>query len=104
MNKRIFLILSLLVFASLILWACQPAAPEVASLKVGEMHPFTGPLAEFGEPEHNAALLAAKHLEEAGYKIGEVKVNLRPRRYGSPKYQQKSRILVGFFDLLAVKF
>lgn len=42
--------------------------------------------------------------QEAGYKIGEIKVNLRPRRYGSPKYQQKSRILVGFFDLLAVKF
>jgi glycosyltransferase involved in cell wall biosynthesis len=42
--------------------------------------------------------------KEAGYKIGEIKVNLRPRRYGSPKYQRKSRILIGFFDLLAVKF
>jgi glycosyltransferase involved in cell wall biosynthesis len=42
--------------------------------------------------------------KEAGYKIAEIKVNLRPRRYGSPKYQQKSRILIGFFDLLAVKF
>ncbi|MGB7054388.1 MAG: glycosyltransferase family 2 protein [bacterium] len=42
--------------------------------------------------------------KEAGYKIAEVRVNLRPRRYGSPKYQQKSRILIGFFDLLAVKF
>jgi glycosyltransferase involved in cell wall biosynthesis len=42
--------------------------------------------------------------KEAGYKIGEVRVNLRPRKYGSPKYQQKSRILIGFFDLLAVKF
>lgn len=41
---------------------------------------------------------------EAGYKIGEIKVDLRPRRYGVPKYQQKSRILIGFFDLLAVKF
>lgn len=41
---------------------------------------------------------------EAGYRIGEVKVTLRPRRYGVPKYQQKSRILIGFFDLLAVKF
>jgi branched-chain amino acid transport system substrate-binding protein len=43
--------------------------PEVTTLKIGEMHPFTGPLSEFGEPEHNAALLAAKHMEEAGYKI-----------------------------------
>ena len=42
--------------------------------------------------------------KESGYRIGEVKVNLRPRRFGSPKYQQKSRILIGFFDLLAVKF
>ena len=42
--------------------------------------------------------------KEAGYRIGEVKVEIRPRRYGVPKYQQKSRILVGFFDLLAVKF
>ncbi len=42
--------------------------------------------------------------KEAGYKIGEVKVDLRPRRFGIPKYQQKSRILIGFFDLLAVKF
>jgi glycosyltransferase involved in cell wall biosynthesis len=42
--------------------------------------------------------------KEAGYRIGEVKVNIRPRRFGVPKYQQKSRILVGFFDLLAVKF
>ncbi len=42
--------------------------------------------------------------KEAGFKIAEVKVNLRPRKYGTPKYQYKSRILVGFFDLLAVKF
>jgi glycosyltransferase involved in cell wall biosynthesis len=42
--------------------------------------------------------------KEAGYRIGEVKVDIRPRRYGVPKYQQKSRILIGFFDLLAVKF
>ncbi len=42
--------------------------------------------------------------KEAGFKIAEVKVNLRPRKYGSPKYQKKSRILIGLFDLLAVKF
>jgi glycosyltransferase involved in cell wall biosynthesis len=42
--------------------------------------------------------------KENGYKIAELKVNLRQRRYGTPKYQRKSRILVGFFDLLAVKF
>lgn len=42
--------------------------------------------------------------KDAGYRIGEVKVDIRPRKYGHPKYQQKSRILIGFFDLLAVKF
>jgi glycosyltransferase involved in cell wall biosynthesis len=40
----------------------------------------------------------------AGFRIAEVKVRLRPRKYGRPKYQHKSRILIGFFDLLAVKF
>jgi glycosyltransferase involved in cell wall biosynthesis len=42
--------------------------------------------------------------KDAGYKVGEIKVGLRPRKYGIPKYQQKSRILIGFFDLLSVKF
>lgn len=42
--------------------------------------------------------------KNAGFKIAEVKVNLRARKYGRPKYQQKSRILIGFFDLVAVKF
>ena len=40
----------------------------------------------------------------AGFRIAEVKVRLRPRKFGRPKYQQKSRILIGLFDLLAVKF
>jgi len=42
--------------------------------------------------------------KESGFKIEEAKVKLRPRKYGTPKYQQKSRILIGLFDLLAVKF
>lgn len=41
---------------------------------------------------------------DAGYRIEEVKVTLRPRRYGTPKYQGKFRILIGLFDLIAVKF
>jgi ABC-type branched-subunit amino acid transport system substrate-binding protein len=72
MNKKLVTLFSLLVLVSFVLAACQPSAPEVETLKVGEMHPFTGPLSEFGEPEHNAALLAAKHLEEAGYTIETV--------------------------------
>jgi len=42
--------------------------------------------------------------KEEGFKIAEVRVKLRPRKYGTPKYQQKSRILIGLFDLMAVKF
>jgi len=42
--------------------------------------------------------------KEAGFKIAELKVNLRPRKYGTAKYQTKSRIIVGLLDLLAVKF
>ncbi len=39
-----------------------------------------------------------------GFRIEEIKVDLHPRRFGTPKYQGKGRILVGFFDLLSVKF
>ncbi|MEO0137106.1 MAG: glycosyltransferase family 2 protein [candidate division WOR-3 bacterium] len=41
---------------------------------------------------------------EYGFLIKEIPVKLRPRLYGTPKYQKKSRIIIGFFDLLAVKF
>jgi glycosyltransferase involved in cell wall biosynthesis len=41
---------------------------------------------------------------EYGFRIEEIKVTLRPRKFGTPKYQHKSRIVVGLFDLLAVKF
>ncbi len=41
---------------------------------------------------------------EYGYVIKELTVALKPRLYGEPKYQKKSRIIIGFFDLLAVKF
>lgn len=41
---------------------------------------------------------------EYGFLIKEMPVTLKPRLYGKPKYQKKSRIIIGFFDLLAVKF
>ncbi|HIE05169.1 MAG TPA: glycosyltransferase family 2 protein [bacterium (Candidatus Stahlbacteria)] len=41
---------------------------------------------------------------DAGFKVGEVGVKLRPRQHGQPKYASFSRIFIGFFDLLAVKF
>lgn len=39
-----------------------------------------------------------------GARITEIPVKLYPRRFGEPKYQSPRRILVGFFDLLAVGF
>ncbi|MGB9721261.1 MAG: glycosyltransferase family 2 protein [bacterium] len=41
---------------------------------------------------------------EYGFVIKEIPVTLKPRLYGEPKYQKKVRIIIGFFDLLAVKF
>jgi glycosyltransferase involved in cell wall biosynthesis len=40
---------------------------------------------------------------DKGYKIGEVKVNLHPRRFGQSKFGFW-RIPIGFLDLLSVKF
>ncbi len=39
-----------------------------------------------------------------GTKIAEIPVKLYPRRAGKAKYQSRKRILIGFFDLLAVGF
>lgn len=61
------LVISIVLTAMVALTACGPK--EATGIKIGELHPFTGPLAEFGVPEHNSAALAARHLEEAGYTI-----------------------------------
>ncbi len=39
-----------------------------------------------------------------GYRITEIPVKLYPRRFGEPKYQSPSRIIIGFFDLISVGF
>jgi len=39
-----------------------------------------------------------------GFRIAEIPVTLRPRRFGQAKYSGRARILVGFFDLVAVAF
>jgi glycosyltransferase involved in cell wall biosynthesis len=41
---------------------------------------------------------------EMGYKIKEVRVKVYPRLHGKSKFSGKGRILVGFFDLLSVKY
>jgi glycosyltransferase involved in cell wall biosynthesis len=39
-----------------------------------------------------------------GFRIAEIPVTLRPRKFGQAKYSGRARILVGFFDLIAVAF
>jgi len=39
-----------------------------------------------------------------GFRIAEIPVTLRPRKFGEAKYSGRGRILVGLFDLVAVAF
>jgi glycosyltransferase involved in cell wall biosynthesis len=41
---------------------------------------------------------------DRGFKIAEIPVQLYPRKFGEAKYSGKSRIFIGFFDLVAVWF
>lgn len=47
-------------------------------------------------------LVVLAHAE--GYEIGEMEIQLYPRRHGEPKYSGRGRILVGMLDMLAVWF
>jgi glycosyltransferase involved in cell wall biosynthesis len=38
-----------------------------------------------------------------GFKVSEIKVSLRERKYGESKYSGKGRVVIGVMDLLAVK-
>lgn len=50
---------------------------------------------------HRYIVPLAYHL---GYRITEIPVTLRRREFGIPKYASKKRIIIGFFDLIAVAF
>lgn len=39
-----------------------------------------------------------------GYRVGEIDIDLYPRRHGTPKYGGSGRIMIGMLDLLAVWF
>ena len=47
-------------------------------------------------------LVVLAHAE--GYRIGEIDVELHPRRHGQPKYSGQSRIVIGMLDLVSVWF
>jgi dolichol-phosphate mannosyltransferase len=54
----------------------------------------------YGELHRFIPVLAAAR----GWKVGEIAINHRPRRFGEGKYMGASRFLKGFLDLLTVKF
>jgi hypothetical protein len=41
---------------------------------------------------------------DRGYRISEVRVELHPREFGTPKYGGSWRIVIGVLDMIAVKF
>lgn len=43
-------------------------------------------------------------LKMEGFKVTQVKVSHRPRRFGRTKYNIRNRIMRGFIDLLAVRW
>ncbi len=61
-------------------------------------HPLEKELTLYGEMHRYIPVLA----HSLGYKVGEIAVTHRPRKYGKSKYG-KERYLRGFFDLLTVK-
>ncbi|HPB18316.1 MAG TPA: glycosyltransferase family 2 protein [Candidatus Cloacimonas sp.] len=61
-------------------------------------HPLEKELTLYGEMHRYIPVLA----HSLGYKVGEIAVAHRPRKYGKSKYG-KERYLRGFFDLLTVK-
>jgi dolichol-phosphate mannosyltransferase len=54
----------------------------------------------YGELHRFIPVLAAAR----GFKVGELEIAHRPRRYGKGKYMGPQRFLKGFLDLLTVKF
>ncbi len=47
-------------------------------------------------------LVVLAHAE--GYKVGEIDIDLHPRRHGEPKYSGSGRVVIGMLDLISVWF
>src|SRR3989304_1205579 len=62
--KRLSLILSLAMILSIVLAACQPAAPS--TIKIGVNVELTGGIPVVGESSKNGAELAVKEINDAG--------------------------------------
>jgi ABC-type branched-subunit amino acid transport system substrate-binding protein len=64
--KRVFTVFIVLVFCLTAMQVAFAKGKKPEEIKVGTLLSHTGPLKEFGPPIQNGAMLAAKHLEEAG--------------------------------------
>ncbi len=74
MSKSLYLLMILFLVA--VMSGCDegedisdPNEVSTYSVKMGGIFPFTGALSDKGKPRHHAALLAVKHLTEAGFPV-----------------------------------
>jgi len=71
MSKRLFVVLSLLVVASLILPACASGGKGGGTIKVGLLAPLSGQVPTFGLSNKEGAELAVKEWNEKGGVLGK---------------------------------
>jgi len=71
MSKRLFVVLSLLVIASLILPACAGAGQGGGTIKIGLLAPLSGQVPTFGLSNKEGAELAVKEWNDKGGVLGK---------------------------------
>ncbi|MCC6955228.1 MAG: ABC transporter substrate-binding protein [Anaerolineales bacterium] len=71
MSKRLFVVLSLLVVASLILPACASGGKGGGTIKIGLLAPLSGQVPTFGLSNKEGAELAVKEWNEKGGVLGK---------------------------------
>src|SRR5512138_2151805 len=70
MFKRIYVLLSILVLASMVLTACGGAGTASGPLKVAVLAPLSGPVPTFGVSTRDGALLAIEEWNAKGGVLG----------------------------------
>lgn len=70
MSKRLFVVLSVLVLASMVLAACGGGAKQGGELKIAILAPLSGAVPTFGESTRDGALLAIEEWNAKGGVLG----------------------------------
>src|SRR5512137_294447 len=70
MTKRLFVVLSLLVIASMLLAACGGGASAKKEIKIAILAPLSGAVPTFGESTRDGALLAIDEWNAKGGVLG----------------------------------